>query len=153
MADENKVNIEKFQNWTNWVTTGGNAIRVIDAILKKTMGDTDVEMKIDGVLRATYVELESIDKELNVAITLLKAGKPVNIELGEETLPDWPTSEKPEVISSFLSTVKPILEKVLQKGIESHPDSPFLVALEGVISSFDQLSEILESTFKAMLPA
>lgn len=146
--------IADYTKWNEWLVAGAGLIETMDAVLIKTIKNKTAQTAINAACHTFYDAAQGMNKDIVDAIKGLEKNPPEQptVEFPPSTLPDWPDTSKPNLFSSIWDLTKPLLQMLDEKLVASHPDSPIVVALGGLISAGDNIVNTLSKYYPEWVP-
>jgi hypothetical protein len=140
--------------WNEWLVIGGGLVETMDAILIKTISDPNAQNAINAACHSFYDAARGMNKQIVEAIKDLEQTPPIQpkVEFPPSDLPDWPDKSKPNLFSAAWYTIKPLLQILDEKLVASHPNSPIVVALGGLIGGGDKIVQTLSTYYPEWVP-
>jgi hypothetical protein len=141
--------IADYTKWNEWLVAGGRLVETMDAILIKTISDPNAQNAINAACHSFYDAAQGMNKQIVAAIKDLEQTPPVQptVEFPPSDLPDWADKSKPNLFSAIWDTAKPLLQMLDEKLVASHPNSPIVVALGGLIIAGDKIVQTLSTYY------
>lgn len=136
--------IDVWTGYTQYLMELDGLLRATDSICKHSLSAA-AYTTLGGIILATHVALQGVDKQLIDGINAMKNGKAPEYELDPAPLPDWPTDTGGAgVFPAAWQTIRAVLERMMGR---TTPSSAMAVAIAGLISSGDAIIKPLEAAF------